>query len=158
RVTRSSSSSRSAASPRSCSAPSSHSKERAMHRGHYAIAFSLTAIAIVLACSGKTADVGSSSSSGGSSSGSSSSGGLVAGCPSSAPTTGTPCTKAGLQCEYGNDVNLACNTLVACDSGAWRPTSPISRGTCPTPQNGGSCPASYAAVPQQSTCTAQNAS
>jgi hypothetical protein len=130
-----------------------------MHRGHYAIAFSLTAIAIVLACTGKTADVGSSSSSGGSSSsGSSSSGGLVSGCPSSAPQAGTPCTKAGLQCEYGNDLNLGCNTLVACQSGTWQSTSPISRGTCPTPANGPSCPASYGAVPQQATCTAQNAS
>jgi hypothetical protein len=58
----------------------------------------------------------------------------------------------GLECEYGNDVNIDCDTIAHCDTSGWKITPPATQN-CPTPAPGPSCPSSYAAVPQQSTCS-----
>jgi hypothetical protein len=42
------------------------------------------------------------------------------GCPPTAPTPGTPCgTPSAGACEYGDDPNIACNTVFECTSGGW---------------------------------------
>ncbi len=89
---------------------------------------------------------------GGGGDGSVSDGGLVSACPASAPSAGGSCGDVGLECEYGHDVNIDCDLVARCDATGWTLTQPSSTG-CPTPPPGASCPSSYAAVPQQSTCT-----
>jgi hypothetical protein len=142
-----------------------------MRRGMWFFGASGLAVLVALACSGKTADVGDGgasssggsssggsssggSSSGGSSSGGSSSGGLVAGCPAALPAARSSCTKVGLECEYGTDLDLACNAVARCDATGWQIVPNTTSHPCPTPPNGGSCPATFASVSQGSTCTA----
>jgi hypothetical protein len=79
-------------------------------------------------------------------------GGLVPGCTVSAPSSGGACSPQGLECEYGTDPNLECETIARCDAAGWSITPPASSG-CPTPAPGASCPASYSVVPQDATCT-----
>ena len=127
-----------------------------MNRSLVGVGLAAGAVIVVIACAGKSTTVGGtgdSGTSGGSSgtSGGSSSGGLVADCPTSPPSQGAACSKKGLECEYGTDVNLRCNTLATCDA-SWIVTQPQSG--CPTPPPGPSCPASYASVPKGSTCAA----
>src|SRR5260221_4459826 len=50
-------------------------------------------------------------------------------CPSSIPSSGAPCTKDGVLCEYGDDFNPLCNTVRGCSSGRWG--SPISYSNTP---------------------------
>jgi hypothetical protein len=95
---------------------------------------------------------GSSSGSGGSGSnsgsgGSGSSSGGPSGCPANPPTNGMMCMHEGVECEYGTNPNPACNEVVECQNGTW-----AGGGTgmmCPT----GLCPATYADVPLDKTCT-----
>ncbi len=132
-----------------------------MQRGTWVLGASGAAIAVAVACSGKTADVGGTSSSSGSSSGgstSSSSGTLVSRCPASPPSSGSACANAGLECEYGTDVNLQCNTVARCsESRVWQVDVPQTSG-CPTPPPGLSCPASYADVKSNDPCSSQGTS
>ena len=113
-------------------------------------------VAAFVACVGATAsspDAGTGSDAGGGGEGGSGDGGLVSGCPATAPTAGAACTSVGVECEYGNDLNVDCETIARCDASGWTITPPASAPTCPTPAPGASCPASYSAVPQQSTCS-----
>jgi hypothetical protein len=89
-----------------------------------------------------------------------------AGCPTSDPGQGTPCSKEGLLCEIGTDWNPRCNVLRVCSGGRW--ATPIVPGgggaaSCPSarptlPPNAPDCAASPSAFPQgscssSSTCT-----
>ena len=74
-------------------------------------------------------------------------GGGSAACPPSAPTGGS-CPVNGAVCEYGNDPNQACNTVVICSNGQW---SFPPRGGCAPP--GGMCPATIGSVPVGMKCT-----
>ncbi|MGH7295459.1 MAG: hypothetical protein ACRELB_11025, partial [Polyangiaceae bacterium] len=110
-----------------------------------------------LACAGSTAsspDGGGADGGGGGGEGGGGGdgGGLAPGCPASAPSAGAACASVGLECEYGNDLNVDCDTIARCDSTGWTLTPPAAQG-CPTPAPGTDCPGSYAAVPQQATCS-----
>jgi hypothetical protein len=91
---------------------------------------------------------GSSGSSGGSGSSSGSSSGGTTGplCPASAPAGGTPCPAVGLECEYGTNPNPECNYGEMCTVNGWSYPAPTI--ACPP----GTCPATYADVPQGQTC------
>ncbi|MEO6420771.1 MAG: hypothetical protein ABIP39_15270, partial [Polyangiaceae bacterium] len=81
-------------------------------------------------------------------------------CPATLPEQGTPCTKDKLLCEYGDDYNPLCNTVVVCSTDRW--ASPIFYGgggptKCPStgptiPPNPPGCAATREAVPD-GTCT-----
>jgi hypothetical protein len=86
---------------------------------------------------------GSSGGSSGSSSGSSSGGP----CPANPPTNAASCPTIGLDCEYGSNPNPSCNELAECEATGWT-FSPIGP-PCPT----GMCPATYADVPKNKTCS-----
>lgn len=81
-------------------------------------------------------------------------------CPATLPAQGTPCTKDMLLCEYGDDYNPLCNTVVVCSTDRW--ASPIYFGggpakcpsTVPTvPPNPPGCAANRNAVPVGLACT-----
>ena len=55
----------------------------------------------------------------------------------------------GLECEYGSNPSTACNEIATCDSTGWSFSGASGPSTCP----GGTCPATYADVPQNKTCT-----
>lgn len=95
---------------------------------------------------GSSSGSGSGGSSGSGSGGGSSSGGGVSPCPPTPPGSGTACTTNGAACEYGTNPNPACNEIVDCMSGTWEGSGMGMQ--CPT----GTCPASYADVPQGQTC------
>ena len=97
-------------------------------------------LGIALACSGKTVD------------GVHNDGGLSGGCPSSAPAQGIACAAMSLECEYGSDPNIACDTVARCDTKGWNVTSPSASG-CPTPPLGPTCPATFAAVKEGAACS-----
>jgi hypothetical protein len=63
------------------------------------------------------------------------------------PSGGTPCPSVGLECEYGNNPNPACNDIETCEQNGW--SYPTPGPACPT----GTCPATYADVPQGKACT-----
>jgi hypothetical protein len=75
---------------------------------------------------------GSSSGGSGASSGSSSGSGS---CPASEPPAGATCKDNGLDCEYGSNPDLSCNSLASCENNVWSypdgtdPNCPIN--TCP---------------------------
>ena len=71
-------------------------------------------------------------------------------CPSAVPAQGSSCSHEGLDCEWGNDPNLACNTTAHCGGGQWNVQQPY--GQCPTPPNPTECPASFASVPVGQLC------
>lgn len=65
-------------------------------------------------------------------------------CPPTAPAPGTPCgPPSQVPCEYGDDPNMACNTLVQCTAGGWMVQGVFGdpQGSCPTPAS--VCPPSY---------------
>jgi hypothetical protein len=100
--------------------------------------------------SGGGSGSGSGSSSGGSGSSSGSSSGGLTGpsCPATTPSGGTACPVPGMECEYGDDPNPECNDIETCDSnGLWSYPAPVP--ACPP----GTCPATYAQVPQGQGCT-----
>ena len=87
-------------------------------------------------------------------------------CPATAPIIGSSCVPftspgdggvsmdlRGL-CEFGDDRNIACNALFACEGGKWAQTTLNDAGsTCPTPANATSCPSTFAAVQTGSSCS-----
>lgn len=118
----------------------------------------IAAVAAMLACGGGTSvgtaqdaggDGGSGSSSG-ASSGSSSGIGAGGGCPAGMPTAGSACSPSGISCEYGNDPNPACDSIVTCQGSAGWSAPPPGVHCMP-----GTCPASYADVPQGMNCSPQ---
>lgn len=74
------------------------------------------AIAVVVACSGKTADTSSSSGSSGTSG---SSGGTATKCPSAVPKQNDACSTPDVTCEWGDDWDPRCNTIYVCSAGRW---------------------------------------
>ena len=95
---------------------------------------------------GASADGTSTSDSGKSGDGSSSS----SSCPSSAPANGSSCAQNGLQCEYGDFIQLACDEIATCQSGSWSVTIPSD---CHTDIDAAACPASESDVPNGDACT-----
>jgi hypothetical protein len=110
------------------------------------------------ACSGKTAQDGTSADGGGGTDGSTTITNNPA-CPDTEPADGASCTKDGVLCEYGSDFNPLCNVVRVCSGGRW--ASPITysnRPTCPTTPptispNPAECAATRAAVPEGQACT-----
>jgi hypothetical protein len=72
-------------------------------------------------------------------------------CPASPPAANASCG-AEMACEYGSDPDVTCDTVATCASGAWSVRD--APGTPCADALGAGCPASYAALTQQSTCTA----
>jgi hypothetical protein len=69
----------------------------------------------------------------------------ASGCPSAMPAAGTACSEATESCEYGDDPQITCDTVMTCDGMAWQKTqSPATTGC--SKQNPSGCPATYAAV------------
>ncbi|HXT94681.1 MAG TPA: hypothetical protein VN853_00165 [Polyangia bacterium] len=65
-------------------------------------------------------------------------------CPATLPTVGTPCgPPAGYSCEYGDDPNIACNTMVQCGASGWALVQGEGdqQAGCPTPAS--ICPPSF---------------
>ena len=92
---------------------------------------------------------------GGDSGGGVSDAGLVPACPKIAPADGTACSKPGLECEYGSDPNIECNTVARCQGSYWS-TAASRGGECPTPPPGSkSCASTYAQVPVGEACPYQ---
>jgi hypothetical protein len=89
------------------------------------------------ASTGSSSGSGSGSRSGSSSGGSGASSGSSSGsapCPASQPPPGPSCTDDGLECEYGSNPDLSCNSLATCEKSLWTyasmdPNCPIN--TCP---------------------------
>jgi hypothetical protein len=106
------------------------------------------AVALAVACSGQTVATNGDSGAPGPEDA-----GLSSSCPTQAPAAATACTPVGVECEYGSDVDLACNTIARCDASGWTLTPPRTSG-CPTPPNPSACAATYGGVPQQQTCGA----
>jgi hypothetical protein len=115
------------------------------------------------ACGGKAATEETTSDAGGADVEAKTDGGpgpRPADCPSAQPSSGGACSKNGLLCEYGDDYNPLCNTIVVCSSGKW--ASPIYYGggsKCPSggppslPPNPIDCPGSRDVVSEGSSCT-----
>jgi hypothetical protein len=111
--------------------------------------------------SGSSGGSGSSSGSGssggsGSSSGGSGDGGLVPGCPGSAPSSGSPCPSAGLECEYGSNPVLGCDVVATCEQSqnvptGWALSGPTTSGCSSVLAPG--CPLTFDLVPQGSSCS-----
>ena len=86
---------------------------------------------------------GSSGAAGSSGGTDSSSGALPPGCSSTPIWGGTPCTGT-TSCQYGNDPNIACDTLSICTQGVWETAVPVPGFSCPTGVPGeGGCPKTY---------------
>jgi hypothetical protein len=61
---------------------------------------------------------------------------------------GSTCSPVGIECEWGTNLNPPCNTVDNCETGGWvtQPGDPTCAMTV------GTCPATYALVPQGSPC------
>jgi len=83
-------------------------------------------------------------------------GGTSSRCPAASRPT-VACTQEGLQCEYGNDLNAACNLVFECQSGQFRAITVSTQQpkTCPTPTpaNENKCPATRNLVPTGTACS-----
>jgi hypothetical protein len=65
-------------------------------------------------------------------------------CPAAVPIKGSTCPKNGLQCQYGSDPRIDCNTLATCQGTSWQLTLPATScagtpPTCPAKQPMGTC-------------------
>jgi hypothetical protein len=65
-------------------------------------------------------------------------------CPSALPAAGDACDGT-LECEYGTDPDVRCDTVVTCTGGTWFTTQSPSSSDCAT-TNPATCPADYADV------------
>src|SRR4051812_238017 len=85
-------------------------------------------------------------------------------CPETDPQDGTPCSKDGLLCEYGDDFNPLCNVTRVCSTDRWaEPIHNGGSGKCPStphtiPPNPADCAADAKSTPSgacssKSTCT-----
>ncbi|MGZ3420482.1 MAG: hypothetical protein ACXVEE_21580 [Polyangiales bacterium] len=94
----------------------------------------LAVVLSLVACGGSvTTDQSDSGTDSGTDSGSDS--GPSGGCPATPPSAAAACTRAGLQCEYGDDPRVECRTIATCTDAKWEITSPKCIGlppeTCP---------------------------
>ncbi len=88
--------------------------------------------------SGSSSGARSGSSSGGSGASSGSVSGPPGPCPTGEPPVGLLCSPNGLECEYGSNPDLACNSLFECEKSVW--TNANGTGAnCPI----NSCPLTY---------------
>ena len=89
----------------------------------------------------------------------------MAACPSTSPPSKTNCTSvAGIECEYGDDPNWACNVISYCSPEncptgsdcqfAWMPYS-VGPTKCPSPPLGlgPGCPATHADAAKRGKCS-----
>src|SRR6476646_2988322 len=86
--------------------------------------------AIATACSGKTSDTPGGATDGATTDAPSPN---APDCPAAVPSQETACSHDGLLCEYGDDFNPRCNTIVVCSGTRW--ASPIIGGggqECPS--------------------------
>jgi hypothetical protein len=95
-----------------------------------------------------SADGGGGNDGGGGSDGGQDSGTPTTGCPTSAPSSGA-CSPVGLECEYGNNANPGCNSIVNCTQSGWQ------AATSENCSNQGTCPTTYADVPKNQACMPQ---
>jgi hypothetical protein len=72
-------------------------------------------------------------------------------CPMAAPTAGLPCSVTALECEYGSDPSVACDTLVTCVSPVWHLDHGPATSGCNT-TNSATCPVAFADVPVGTSC------
>lgn len=77
-------------------------------------------------------------------------------CPSTPPANGSSCSNEALECQYGDDPNLTCDTLALCQqqgqAQVWVTTAAATGGLCPTSLPGkAGCPSTYPTAGQ--TCT-----
>ncbi len=72
----------------------------------------------------------------------------TSGCPTSAPSSGA-CSPVGLECEYGNNANPGCDSIVDCTQSGWQ------AATGENCSNQGTCPTTYADVPKNQACMPQ---
>jgi hypothetical protein len=73
------------------------------------------------------------------------------GCPLTAPAAGGACAGDSLECEYGNDPSVACDSVLTCTSGAWVVTRPAPSTPC-SDMNRAACPAAYSDLTEGSSC------
>lgn len=73
-------------------------------------------------------------------------------CPATLPSTGSACTGANLECEYGTDPNPACNQIVSCQGGTWHASGFFGQCRPPAPQPP-SCPASLHDIKEGAACS-----
>jgi hypothetical protein len=71
-------------------------------------------------------------------------------CPISRPTAGAECAVSDIDCEYGSDPELACDTLMDCLDGGWASSGPADAGCATT--NSALCPAMFSAITQDGAC------
>jgi hypothetical protein len=69
-------------------------------------------------------------------------------CPTAAPKAGSTCPKVGLECEYGTNAGIACNTVATCSTSGWTYASSLPD----TPCVDGSCPTDYPGAEPSDTC------
>ncbi len=102
---------------------------------------SVASVVVAIACAGKTVPDNTNTD-----------GGLSNSCPSQSPVASSACSSKGLECEYGTDPNIACDTIARCDPSGWSVTTPSTQG-CPTPPLAPACPGTFAAVKEGASCT-----
>ncbi len=73
-----------------------------------------------------------------------------AGCPTTMPGDGTPCTSLALQCEYGDFDWTYCNSTATCTTQGWSVAPPVSNVCAP---NNTSCPQTSADIPHGGACS-----
>jgi hypothetical protein len=75
-------------------------------------------------------------------------------CPATTPDPQgkVACGTEGLQCEYGTDPAIECDTIVTCTGGAWVTTQTPFTGPFCSASNGGSCPEAVEEVAQGTAC------
>ena len=114
--------------------------------------------ALLAACGGESstgpADGGADTGGNGdSASDGASDGGGSPGCPATTPAADAACPGEGLRCEYGSNPNVSCNVIAECRQGKWSLLVPPPSG-CVIEPNPPACPATYASVPQGTSCSA----
>src|SRR5580658_370205 len=97
--------------------------------------------------SGSSSGAGSGSSSGGSGASSGSVSGPPGPCPTGEPPAGLLCAPDGLECEYGSNPDLACNSLAECEKSVWSYLNGTG-ANCPI----NSCPLTYDRITEGGHC------
>jgi hypothetical protein len=78
--------------------------------------------------------------------------GASSSCPASPPPYGEACSPSGLECEYGDAVQLLCNTVATCTATGWQVMAGVQAACTPPSADGGTCPATFAQVPADQPC------
>jgi hypothetical protein len=75
-------------------------------------------------------------------------------CPLALPVAGQACASSGLDCEYGSDPELDCDTLMRCSNGAWMTAQTPLPGVCAT-VNPALCAEQYGDITPMQACPAE---